>query len=54
MSELYELPEGWEWKSINDVVQKTKNNRSETMLNELDRVSNIVYDNNIVIGGSEF
>jgi len=25
MSELYELPEGWEWKKINDIIVKTKN-----------------------------
>ena len=25
MSELYELPDGWEWKKIKDVIKKTKN-----------------------------
>ena len=25
MSELYALPEGWEWRNINDIIQKTKN-----------------------------
>ena len=25
MSELYELPDGWEWKKISDIIVKTKN-----------------------------
>ncbi|MCB4748691.1 MAG: restriction endonuclease subunit S [Sulfurovum sp.] len=48
MSELYELPEEWEWKKINDIIVKTKNitpkNDSQSNFTYID-ISSI--DNNI-------